>query len=313
MTRTRVVLLTFLLAHSAAAQLRLGLVGTDTSHVTAFARMLNDPASPDHVPGARIVAAYKGGSPDNATSAKYIEQYTAELRSKWGVEIVPDIATLCSKVDGVLLTSVDGRPHLAEARQIFASRKPVWIDKPLASTLEDAREIARLAREAGVKWWTSSSLRFSALIQELKGPGITGAITWGPGPFEEHHHLDLSWYAIHPIEMLYTLMGPGCVEVTRVYTEGADEIVGRWKDGRIGSVRALRPYGGYGAVVFKGREVIQSNPKAATGYRPMVVEIVKFFETGVVPVPVEESLEMFAFMDAALRSKQAGGRPAALR
>ena len=197
------------------ADIRLGLVGTDTSHVTAFTRMLNDPASPQHVPGARVVAAYKGGSPDNAISAKYIDRYTEELRSKWGVKIVPDISTLCSEVDGVLLTSVDGRPHLSEARQILASRKPVWIDKPLASTLEDAREIARLAREARVKWWTSSSLRFADRITALQGEGITGAITWGPGPFEEHHHLDLSWYAIHPIEMLYALMGRGCVEVTR--------------------------------------------------------------------------------------------------
>ncbi|MBI4877178.1 MAG: Gfo/Idh/MocA family oxidoreductase [Acidobacteria bacterium] len=314
MKNARIVPLLILFAVAAAgAGVRLGLVGTDTSHVTAFARMLNDPASPEHVPGARIVAAYKGGSPDNPTSAKYIDRYTDELREKWGVEIVADIPALCSKVDGILLTSVDGRPHLNEARQIFASKKPVWIDKPLASTLEDAREIARLGKQAGVRWWTSSSLRFADMITTLKGDGITGAITWGPGPFEEHHHLDLSWYAIHPIEMLYALMGPGCVEVTRTYTEGADEIVGRWKDGRVGSVRALRPYGSYGAIVFRGKESVQSNPKAATGYRPMVVEIVRFFETGVVPVPVEESLELFAFMDAALRSKQAGGRPMALR
>jgi Oxidoreductase family, NAD-binding Rossmann fold len=298
---------------AAGADIRLGLVGTDTSHVTAFTAMLNDPASPRHVPGARVVAAYKGGTPDNAISAKYVDQYAEELRTKWGVKIVADIPTLCSEVDGILLTSVDGRPHLAEARQIFAAGKPVWIDKPLAATLADAREIARLAAAAGVPWWTSSSLRFSDLITQLPVKGITGAITWGPGPFEEHHELDLSWYAIHPIEMLYTLMGPGCVEVTRTYTDGADEIVGRWKDGRIGSVRALRPYGSYGAIVFRNKEAVQSNPKASTGYRPLVVEIVKFFETGVVPVPVEESLEIFAFMDAALRSKQNGGKPAALR
>src|SRR5262249_41113438 len=149
--------------------------------------LLNDASAPDHVAGARIVAAYKGGTPDNATSVKYIDRYTDELRSKWGVEIVPDIAALCSKVDGILLTSVDGRPHLNEARQIFASKKPVWIDKPLASTLADAREIARLAREAGVTWWTSSSLRFAEMVTSLKGGGITGVMTWGPGPFEEHH------------------------------------------------------------------------------------------------------------------------------
>ncbi|MCC6367388.1 MAG: Gfo/Idh/MocA family oxidoreductase [Bryobacterales bacterium] len=296
-----------------AADLRLGLVGTDTSHVTAFARLLNDASSSGHVPGARIVAAYKGGMPDNATSAKYIEQYTEELRSKWGVGIVPEIADLCAKVDGILLTSVDGRPHLKEARQIFTCRKPVWIDKPLASTLEDAREIARLANESGVKWWTSSSLRFTGMITSLKVDGITGVMTWGPGPLEPHHHLDLSWYAIHPIEMLYALMGTGCVEVTRTYTEGADVIVGRWKDGRIGTVRAARPYGPYGAVVFREKDALQSDPKAPLGYRDMVVEIVRFFQTGVVPVPVEESLEIFAFMDAALRSKLSGGQPQALR
>lgn len=306
-------LLALCAAAAFAADIRLGLVGTDTSHVTAFAKMLNDSAGADHVPGARIVAAYKGGTADNEISRKYVDQYAEELRTKWGVEIVPDIATLCSKVDGVLLTSVDGRPHLAEARQIFLSKKPLWIDKPLASTLDDAREIARLAREAHVPWWTSSSLRFADMLTPVKGAGITGALTWGPGPFEEHHQLDLSWYAIHPIEMLYALMGPGCTEVSRTYTYGADEIVGRWKDGRIGSVRALRPYGGYGAVVFRGREVLQTDPKGGTSYRPMVVEIVKFFETGVAPVTPEESLEIFAFMDAALRSKQAGGTPVALR
>ncbi len=296
-----------------AADLRLGLVGTDTSHVTAFARLLNDPAVPDHVPGARITAAYKGGTADNPTSSKYVEKYAEELRSKWGVEIVPRIEDLCGKVDAILLTSVDGRPHLEEARRIFTCRKPVWIDKPLASTLEDAREIARLARQSGVTWWTSSSLRFADMTTRLKSDGITGVITWGPGPFEEHHHLDLSWYAIHPIEMLYTLMGPGCVEVTRTYTEDADVITGRWKDGRIGTARAARPYGTYGAVVFRGKEVLQSDPKASVGYRGLVVEIVNSFRAGTIPVPVEESLEIFSFMDAALRSKQSGGAPQTLR
>ncbi len=252
MKRMMFLLLAVAIPAAVGAEIRLGLVGTDTSHVTAFARFLNDPAAAVHVPGARIVAAHKGGMPDNETSRRYLDQFAEELRSKWGVEIVPDIPTLCASVDGVLLTSVDGRIHLKEAREIFASKKPVWIDKPLASTLEDAREIARLAREAGVKWWTSSSLRFAEMLTALQGAGITGAVTWGSGPFEEHHHLDLSWYAIHPIEMLYALMGPGCVEVTRTYTEGADVITGVWRDGRIGTVRALRPGGPYGAVVFRG-------------------------------------------------------------
>ena len=296
-----------------AAEIRLGIVGTDTSHVIAFTRMLNDPSSPEYVPGARVIAAFKGGSPDLPASRDRVDKYAEELRTKFNVEIVPDIPTLCSKVDGVLLESVDGRPHLAQARQIIAARKPMFIDKPLAATLEDAREIARLAREAGVPWWSSSSLRYSEIVTALKTPDATGVMTWGPGPFEEHHYLELAWYAIHPIEMLYALMGTGCEEVTRISGANADVIVGRWKDGRLGSVRAIRPYSDYGAIVFGPKKTLRSTPEMKTGYRPLVQEIVKFFQTRVPPVPNEETLEIFAFMDAAQRSKEAGGRPMKLR
>lgn len=308
-------LFALLLACSAlpAAEIRLGIVGTDTSHVIAFAKVLNDPANAEHVPGARIVAAYKGGSPDVESSRTRVDKYAAELAANWNIEIVPDIPALCRKVDGVLLESVDGRPHLEQARQVIAARKPLFIDKPLAATLEDAREIARLAKGAGVPWFSSSSLRWSEIVTSTRRPGAANVTTWGPGPFEEHHYLELGWYAIHPIEMLFALMGTGVEEVTRVSGAQGDTIVGRWKDGRIGTVHAMRPYGPYGAVVIAGKESVQSPPKARTSYIPMLREIVAFFQTGKPPVPNEETLEIFAFLDAAQRSKEAGGRPARLR
>jgi hypothetical protein len=295
------------------AELRLGIIGTDTSHATAFTQLLNDPASADHVAGARVVAAYKGGSPDIAQSATRVEGYARDLQTKWGVEIVPDIPTLCGKVDAILLLSVDGRVHLEQAKLAFAAHKPMFIDKPLAASLEDAREIDRLAATAGVEWFSSSSLRFSDVVVALKSSDAQAVFTWGPGPLEEHHHLDLSWYAIHPIEMLYALLGPGCEEVTRLYTADGDVITGKWSGGRTGTVRTLRPYGGYGGVVFRPNQVVvQSPPLKSVGYRELVAEIVKFFNTGKPPVPHEETLEIFAFMDAALRSMQDGGKPVKL-
>jgi hypothetical protein len=296
-----------------AADIRVGIIGTDTSHVSAFTRVLNDPSNPEHVPGVRVVAAFKGGSPDVESSYSRVDKFAEELRTTWKVEFFNDIPTLCSKVDAILLESVDGRTHLAQAKQVIAAKKPLFIDKPLAATLEDAREIARLAREANVPWFSSSSLRWSDPAVTMKFPDLKGAMTWGPGPTEPHHYLDLSWYAIHPIEMLYALMGTGCVEVTRVSTPGADIVTGRWKDGRLGVVRAMRPSGGYGAVVFREKEVVQSPPKFRSSYVPMLREIVKFFETKKPPVSNEETLEIFAFMDAAQRSKEAGGKPMSLR
>lgn len=319
----RAVLIALILTAGLRADIRLGIVGTDTSHVIEFTKLFNDSLSPDHVAGAVVVAAYKGGSPDIENSASRVNKFADELRTKWNVKFYSDIATLCKNVDAVLIESVDGRKHLEEVKPVFAAHKPVFIDKPLASTLADAREIARLGKESGTPWFSTSSLRYSEIATEMKFPDMLGAITWGPGPLEPHHQLDLSWYAIHPIEMLYALMGQGCVEVTRTSSEDEDVVTGKWKDGRIGTVRALRPYGEYGAVVFRakpktpksagGTIVVQSDKKLKVDYRPMLVEMVKFFETKEPPVPNAETLEIISFMDAAQRSKEAGGAPEKLR
>ncbi|MGH9719887.1 MAG: Gfo/Idh/MocA family protein [Bryobacteraceae bacterium] len=298
------------------ADLRLGLIGADTSHTVAFTNLLNNPSAEGHVPGARVVAAYKGESriPAAPANPHRADRFAAELESKFGIEIVPDIATLCKKVDAVLLESNDGRLHLKQAKEVIAARKPMFIDKPLAATLEDAREIARLAAEAGVPWFSSSGHRFSAMSRSMKFADATSVVVWGASPLEPLFPLDLAWYGIHSIEGLYTLMGPGCEEVTRVVGRDSDVITGRWKDGRTGVFHAMRTGGGSGAVVFRPKAVVQSDPKpAGGGYEPLVREIVKFFQTRTPPVPAAETLEIVAFMDAAQRSKAAGGQPMRLR
>jgi hypothetical protein len=294
-----------------AADLRLGIIGTDTSHVTAFAKVLNDSKSPDHIPGAKIVAAFKGGSPDIESSAKRVDGYAKELNEKYHVEIVPTIGDLCGKVDAILLESVDGRKHLEQAKAAIKCGKPMFIDKPLASTLPDALAIAKAAKAANVKWFSSSSLRWAEQMISMRSPANKSVTVWGPGPIDKTHYLDLSWYAIHPMEMLYALMGTGCVEVTRIASDN-DVVVGKWSDGRIGSVQVLRPYGDYGAVAFAEKKVIESG-KIKVSYVPMLKEIVKFFQTGVPPVNEDETLELFAFMDAAQKSKEQGGKPVKLK
>jgi hypothetical protein len=290
-----------------AGDLRLGIIGTDTSHATAFARVLNDSASPDHISGAKVVAAFKGGSPDIESSAKRVDQYAEELKTKLGVEFVAAIADLCPKVDGILLESVDGRSHLAQFKEAAACGKPMFVDKPLASTLADAEEIARLAQEKHIAWFTSSTLRFSP-IAGLRKPDTIGAMVWAPGPLEPHHQLDLSWYGIHAVEMLYTLMGTGCVEVSRISSPDSDVITGKWKDGRLGTVHLQRPYGKYGAITFEKDQKIASQPDVKIDYIPLVKQIVSFMQTKTPPVSNEETLEMFRFMDASQRSAAEGGK-----
>jgi hypothetical protein len=298
-------------------EIKVGMIGLDTSHVTAFTKLLNDKSGPNHVPGARVVAAFKGGSPDVESSRTRIDGFTAELKDKWGVEIVGSIEELCKKVDAVLLESVDGRPHLSQVRPVFAAKKRVFIDKPFAAGYADAREIVRLSRESGTPFFSSSSLRFAADLQAMKRDeklgALLGAFTYGPAPTEPHHP-DLFWYGIHAVEMLYTLMGTGCESVTRVRTDGTDVVVGKWKDGRVGTMRGIRDgKQDYGAIAFGSKANLATPTAMKSDYRNLLVEVIKFFQTGAPPVPPEETLEMMAFMEAADLSKARGGAPVALR
>ncbi len=289
-----------------ADDLRLGIIGTDTSHATAFTKILNDAASPDHVPGAHVVAALKGGSADIEESAGRVEKYAAELRDKWRVHFVGKISDLCPLVDGLLLESTDGRLHLAQFREAAACGKPVFVDKPLASTLSDVREIAHEAERLRIPWFSSSALRYSA-IETMKNSDMIGAIIWGPGPKEEHHKLDLSWYGVHAVEMLYTLFGPGCQDVSGVSSPDEDVITGRWKDGRLGTIHLQRPYGKFGVVVFLKESQLNAAPGIEFSYVPLVKHIVEFMQTKIPAVPNEVTLEMYEFMDAAQRSYAASG------
>lgn len=297
--------------------IKVGIIGTDTSHVPAFTKLLNDPKEPGYIPGARVVAAFKGGSHDVESSHTRVERFAAEIHDKYGVEIVGSIDELLTKVDAVLLESVDGRPHLIQARPVFKAKKRVFIDKPFTASYADAREIVRLSRESGTPFFSTSSLRYANDIIALKNKpelgGIIGAMTFGPSPTEAHHP-DLFWYGIHGVEILFTLMGTGCESVARTNSVGADVVTGKWKDGRIGTFRGIRDgKQDYGAIAFGAKANGLTTPPMKVDYRNLLVEIVKFFQTGVAPIQPEETLEIMAFMEAADLSKARGGAPVMLK
>jgi len=238
-----------------------------------------------------------------------VDGFTKQLRNEFGVEIVDSIEELCSRVDGVLLESVDGRPHLEQVRPVIAAKKPVFIDKPMAGSLADVIEIFRLAEDSNVPCWSSSSLRFCPGIIGMrkndKVGDVLGCAAFSPCSLEEHHP-DLYWYGVHGVEILFTIMGPGCESVRRVQTKDTEFVVGIWKDGRIGTYRGLRKgKTDYGALVYGTKGIAQSG--RYEGYEHLVDEIIKFFKTDKPPVPPAETIEIFAFMSAADESKAHAG------
>lgn len=288
---------------------KIGIIGLDTSHSTAFTKELNDPAANPVFGGYKVVAAYPRGSNDIKSSTDRIPAYTEEVR-KLGVEIVSSIEELLTKVDVVLLETNDGRLHLEQAKAVMKAGKRIFIDKPIAASLADTIAIFNEAESNHVPVFSSSSLRYITGIQDIaKGSEgrVLGADVYSPATLEKTHP-DLFWYGVHGVEMLFTAMGTGCKKVVRTYTDNTDVVTGTWKDNRIGTFRGIRNgKAGYGGTIFTENGI--SVLGKYNGYSELLVEIIKFFQTGVVPVMPDETIEIFTFMQAAEVSKQRGGIP----
>lgn len=289
---------------SKAKVLRAGIIGLDTSHAPAFTKTLNAASPVAGAEGVRIVAAYPKGSPDIVSSVERVPAYTEELK-KLGVEIVDSIDELLKRVDVVFLETNDGRPHLEQVLPCLKAGKPCFIDKPIAASLSDAVAIFELAKKYRVPVFSSSSLRFGKNTLAVRGGSlgkVTHAETSSPAKLESTHP-DLFWYGIHGVESLFTVMGAGCQSVTRGTTADEKiEVKGQWSGGRTGIFREGVGYAGK-AVGEKGEGPVGSYD----GYDPLVLEIVKFFHTGKAPVSPEETLEIYAFMEAADESKKQNG------
>ncbi len=293
--------------------LRLGMIGLDTSHTEDFAARLNEPSAAGHVPGGRIVVGFPGGSPDFGRSAERVEGYTRLLREKYGVTMLASPREVAEQSDAVLHTSVDGRVHLEQFRQIAPLKRPVFLDKPFATTSADAQAIAGLAREHGTPLFSSSSLRFAGALQSALASAeagrIIGADFFGPMQLQPTQP-GFFWYGIHTAEMLYATLGTGCRSVRVVSSADHDIAIGTWADGRLGIIRGNRA----GNKTFGGtihRERASQWVDVNAGRAPdagLTEAILAFFHGGPAPVALAETLELIRFLEAANDSRDHGGR-----
>lgn len=287
---------------------RIGIIGLDTSHSIEFTKVINNAVAGSEFTDFRVVSAFPQGSRDIESSVKRIPGYTEEIK-KYGVEIAASIKELLDAVDVVLLETNDGRPRLEQALEVFKAGKPVFIDKPVAASLTDVIAIYDAAKKYNVPVFSASSLRYFNGVDEIVGGKIgkvTGVDVYGPA-FLEKTHPDLFWYGIHGVEILFTIMGTGCKQLTRIFTETTEVVTGVWDGNRIGTFRGLRTGSyDYGGNVFgdKGTMALGSYK----GYLPLLQQIAQFFKTGKPPVTADETIEIYAFMEAADLSKQQHGK-----
>ena len=311
MKRPLTLLLALLcLATSSFAQeevIRLGIIGLDTSHSTAFTQLLNSPGDDPYVQRFEVVAAYPYGSTTIESSYKRIPAYIEEVK-KYGVQICSSIAEMLDLVDCVLLETNDGRLHIEQAVEVFKAGKLCYVDKPAGATLGETIALYRLAQEYGIQIFSSSALRYSPENVKLR-EGAYGKVL-GADCYSPHHpeptHPDFGFYGIHGVETLYTIMGTGCRSVSRVHSAYGDIVSGVWEDGRLGTFRAVSE----GPNIYGGTAITEKGTVAAggyMGYKVLLDRILDYFLTGQAPIDPKETIEIFAFMKASNMSLERGG------
>jgi predicted dehydrogenase len=294
--------------------IRIGLVDFDTSHVEAFTQRLNHLEVPETewVEGAKVVAGCPG---DSEMMPERIPGYTQRLR-EFGVELVARPEDLLGKIDAVMITSQQGKRHLERARLFLEQGIPTFVDKPFAPNVEQADAMIALAKKHNAPLLSCSSLRYDTQVQaalrkqEAQGR-LLAADVWGTASLHPGNPGLLN-YGIHGVEILYTLLGPGCQRVQAVSAEPGEVITGLWPDGQIGVLRGTRtgPYEfGFVAHYEKARLPFEAE---GSGYREMLKVIVQMCETKQPPLDYAVMREIIAFIQAAEQSKTQDGAAVAL-
>ena len=291
--------------------IRVGIVDCDTSHVVQFPMRLNHIEIDEEqwVDGAQVVCAFRGTS--NVTPDETIDNYVGKLK-EFGVEMVDSLEAMLGKVDAVCIESQEGSVHFDRAKPFIEAGLPVYIDKPFASSSADARRIGALAAEHNVPLFSTSSLRYGLEVVDLveneeQYGQVIGASAWSPSALHDRNP-GLYHYGIHGVETLYALMGPGCMEVSCTFEDGAEVSVGRWADGRIGEMRGTRAGAhSYGFTAWCEKQVITTSINAGYVYRELLKRMVAMFTTRQAPLDINVTIELVAFIEAAMLSAQQGG------
>lgn len=320
-----------------AEPVRVGILGLDNYQGVAYAQLFNNPLAEGDLAGLRVVAVLPDPSPDYPESRALTERWLGQIgqlyqNPKQGSptvappEVVGSLNEFLQKVDVVLMASLDGHQHLAQATPVLQAGKPLFITRPLAATREEANAILDVAQRTGTPCWSSSQHRFSPGFSGMRDHPEVGSVlgcdVYGGFDLKNSAGADAFTRPLHSIETVFAIMGNGCVSVASNSTSTAEIYVMEWGDGRVATYRGIKEGSvKWSATVFGSKGVstagvyghgipvqgVVPTKDKYMGYGGIGVEIAKFFKGGPVPVAPSETRQIFALLHAVQSSKQQQG------
>jgi predicted dehydrogenase len=287
-------------------EIKVAIIGLDTSHSIEFAKRMQDPECPadQKVTGLKPVSCLRFPTPFQNEDGLNARQKQLEA---WGIKVTTKFEEAVAGCDALMLEINDPAFHWEYFPKCAALGKRMFLDKPLADTIENGKKIFDLAKSKDVKVFSSSSLRFI--------PNFLEACAQMPAPRFAHAYGPLGkapagsglvWYGVHSFELLQRAMGRGARSVTAKKDGPGVTAIVQYPDNRRGIVELSE-----GAWVWGGelRTLDKSVPFVVNmdnAYRDLLREVEKFFRTGVSPVDLADTLEVMALLDAARKSYDSG-------
>ncbi len=290
-------------------KIKVAFIGLDSSHSVELSRLVCSPDQPaeQKIEGLTVTACLRFETPFQ--NKEGLDKRQAQLEA-WGIKVTEDFDEAIADCDAIQVEINDPAYHLEYFQRVAALGKPIFLDKPLAGTLEDGREILRLARKHQTRVFSSSSLPLfpavGAAVDKLAALGEPVLFGHTFGALGKASAGDsLIWYGVHSFEMLQRVMGCGAERVFAI--DNGQSVVStiEYSGNRRGVVESTRSSWRYGGRVQSEKNVeffLVNGPL----YYYLMKEIRAFFQGGPAPVSMEQTFEGLAMMVAASKSIATG-------
>lgn len=289
---------------------RIGIIGSQNSHAIAFSQLLN---REEGYNGQRIetdarVTHIYGTQPER----------TREVAEAGAIPtIVDETEQMLGGVDAIICVLRDGALHKGAVLPFLKAAMPVFVDKPLCTTVADAEAMIDVAQRTGVGFSSFSTLRYERGTQawieasrDADGPPLAGLVS-GPGDLESEYS-GIFFYGIHAVELMLERWGYGVAEVTAVPSGRSVQAICRYADGplvTLNLVQGGRP--GFRLASFGNAGTSEHLVDARTTYYDGMHIMLEVLRNGAWPLSAEELTEPVRVL-AAIEASVASGATVAL-
>ena len=271
---------------------RIGFIDyyLDEWHANTYPEMIRQASQGD----LQVTCAYGyRDAPGGRTTEKWCQDM--------GIRQCAAISEVVADSDYLVVLSPDHpQMHWELCQEPLRSGKRTYVDKTFAPTLAVAKDLFSIAEESQTPIYSSSALAFSNELADLPAGPVQWISSFGPGEFSN--------YLIHQVEPIMEIFKENPLQVQYCGSDRRPTVMIQFPENRLAVLTLLSDSACDFAMDLQyadGR--MERIPRATQYFERFIESMVRFFQTGGVPVPKERTVRVAAVLEAAAKAKENPG------